>query len=301
MWPGDALPQQGSVKWSVFTNKATAASTNAWQAWTKPPGCNWVYAFVISAGGGGSRIGNTSNTGGGGGGSGSVSSYLLPAQVLPDTLYVLVGAGGAGGAASGSNGVGGSATYISMFNRIDAGSYIFLAAGGSGSSGSTGGTGATFPTIGYYGNAAIFNNSIAGVSGSNGAGIGGNLPGSDITPSGRIVTGGAGGGNGSAAGGSIVGVGVMPTVSGGVGSSGGNGQSGFNNGLIVSPGLKYFPMLFSGGSGGGGTNLAGPAGAGGNGAYGCGGGGGGGTTALGGATSGNGGRGGDALVIIGAF
>ena len=288
MW-NDALPRNGITNWSAFYPQPTGTLTNGWLSWMKPAGVSWVYVFAIGSGGAGGTPANGATTvGGGGGSSGSVTRMLIPASLLPDILYLRPGQ-------QATN------SYICIAPNTTAQNIILImGAGGSGSATGTGGTatGASTSASGIWVNVGLFT-SIAGQAGGAGASLL-NANGSSVAfgASGLPVTGGAGGGNGTGAGGDVTGAGLMPTVTGGVGTTGGNGQNGFRQGQTFAPGFKLFPLLFGGGSGGGG-NLLGTAGNGGNGAWGCGGGGGG--SASGTGTSGNGGAGGGSLILIGAF
>jgi hypothetical protein len=57
--------------------------------------------------------GATSN-GGNGGGSGGIVRGIIPAFLLPDTIYVLVGKGGAGATASNAAGGAAGRSYIGL-------------------------------------------------------------------------------------------------------------------------------------------------------------------------------------------
>lgn len=297
MWPRDALPRSGITNWSVFTGQ------RGWQSWMKPPGCNWVYIFAIGSGGGGGRAsGGAVSYAAGGGGSGVITRALYPAQIFPDIIYVIAGAGGLGSTTDLTFGAAGETSFIGLAPNSSPQNLILRILGGDGGDSiTTGGAGgsATASSNGALINAAIFT-STSGQSGSNGGAVA-NGSGINISfgASGLCVTGGAGGGCGTGIGGGITGSGLLPTINGAA-TGGASGNPGFNRGLIVSPGLRTFPMLFSGGCGGGGVSTAITAGRGGDGAYGSGGGGGGSGT-IAGAVAGNGGNGGDALIMIGAF
>jgi hypothetical protein len=305
MW-NDALPRQGITNWSTFYAAQSATTTDSWQTWMKPAGCAWIYILAIASGNGGGRSNNGALTVAAGGGLGGASARLLiPAFVVPDILYVRVGRGGIGATTPGNGGAGIN-TFVSMQANTTTANLIVSqqanAGGGIGgaTTGLDNGTASQFATT-----PAIFCTSLVNIqAGTNGAtgGATQNTAGTGVTQSSTSITsGGCGGGNGTGAGGNIINGVVYPTITGGSGSTGGAGQNGFQLGAMWTPGLKTFPLTFSGGSGGGGSSaVGGTAGNGGHGSYGGGGGGGGSCTDAGG-TSGNGGNGGDGIVFIGAF
>jgi hypothetical protein len=87
-----------------------------WKTWTKPRGTKYVYMIGVGGGASGGCSVNTAVTGGGGpgGGSGAQSTLFIPAQFLPDTLYIQAGRGGQQPATlvSGAVGVAGTITYV---------------------------------------------------------------------------------------------------------------------------------------------------------------------------------------------
>lgn len=300
MWPGDALPQRGDTNWKIFY-----ASGTDWQTYMKPPGASMIYIFMLAAGAGGSRVANGSVTnGGGGGGSGGTSRILLPAALLPDIIYVRPGLGGLGATTANTVGGAGATSYVGVSPTVLQQSNI-LQQGGAAAPANTqaagaAGTVANIVNSAYSSFGVYF--STAGQAGGAGASAA-NGNGSSVTPllSGTITSGGGGGGNGTGTGGSISSSaeGFVPVLT--TDTSVANGaRDGFQRGAIIAPGLKTFPMFFTGGTGGIGVTTAITAGNGGNASYGGGGGGGGGGTNAG-SISGNGGNGGDALIIIGAL
>jgi hypothetical protein len=84
-----ALPAGGTVDYQVFTESGI---------WTKPAGCQIVMAFCIGAGNGGQ---NGIYYGAKGGIGGGMTWRILPAAMLPETVPVVVGAGGASGGGTG--------------------------------------------------------------------------------------------------------------------------------------------------------------------------------------------------------
>lgn len=263
--------------------------------WVKPRGSKMVHLVAMGGGGGGrgGSSGSGGQEGGGGGSSAGIASVIIPAVLLPDRLYVRVGAGGAGGAAGAGSGSNGGDSIISLLNLGDATSYVLLGIHGNGATARTGAAdaGTTDTTSNYFAELGIYD-AIPGDNGSNG-GVNTGTNGLSVNNN-RGRSGGAGGGGCAAAadftGGSV----SIPSslaqkpdrpffsLSGGI-AGGGNGL----NGVALTR-----PFLFYGGSGGG-SNFAGTGGNGGNGAYGCGGGGGG-----AGVTGGIGGTGGNGLVMI---
>ena len=315
MFPVNSIPLPSNTQWQVFYASGTGvtASTNSFQIWQKPAGCSMVYIFALGGGGGGGRPANGAITvGGGGGGSSGVARILIPAVLLPDTLYARAGIGGAGATSANSAGADGLSTYVAVYPTADASAtvrtsnYILSVGGGGGGAASTTGgaaggaalaTGSTFSSLGLW-------YSIAGVAGTAGASAA-NTNATSVTNSfyagGVITYGGSGGGNGTGSGGNFSTTTLtqyLPLIAGGTGTTGGAGNAGLNRGLPISVGLKNTPLFFTGGTGGGGHST-GTAGRGGDASYGGGGGGGGGCSGAG--TSGNGGNGGDGFVIIGTF
>jgi hypothetical protein len=282
--------QQDNVK--IFY----AAGTTAWQTWTKPRNCKFIWMMCIGGGAGGSggTGGFANQAGGTGGGSGAIVRALFPANVLPDTLYVQPGNGGGGGggltnatnlalAAGGS----GNRSWVSI-SQVTSSAMNVVCVSGATAAGGGGLAGGTAETI-------ITGNTQAGLlnlgSFSATAGQVGGASQASITPLTTIITsGGAGGGSSQATvetGGSIIATSISPLIAGGAITANGN------HGII-----SWKPLYFLGGAGGGGNSAGGTTGNGGNGAYGCGGGAGGSNT---GNPGGNGGNGGDGLVIIATF
>jgi hypothetical protein len=294
MW-NDALPRNGITNWSVFYAQQNTTTTNGWLSWMKPAGCSWVYFFALGAGSSGNHPNDGAiTTGGNGGSSGSVTRILIPATFVPDILYLRPGVGGASQATPGGAGNSGITSYVSIAPNTTAQNLILSIAGAAVATGGS----AVASSSGIWLNVGLFT-SIAGQNQATGAATA-NTAGSSVAfgASGLPITGGAGGGNGTGAGGDVTGAGLLPTVTGGAGTTGGTGNNGFRQGQTFAPGFKLFPLLFSGGSGGGGHST-GTAGNGGNGSYGCGGGGAGACSGAG--VAGTPGRGGDALILIGAF
>ena len=278
----------------------TTTSSAAWQTWQKPRNCKYVYIYTIGGAGGGAagQAGTgTNRTGGSGGGSGAITRGIFPAAMIPDTLYILVGAGGLGGV-SNSQGIAGSATYVSMYGNADAGNLLIYSnqANGGTISSVTGGVGGNSFSLAaaYLGGIMTFGNAGGATGAAGGTNTGGN--GSNVTPS-FFLTGGAGGGGASSAGvsgngGNILSNGIIKQINGGVAGGITLGENGYASQIPSINTSNKLQTIFTGGAGGA-ANATGTGGAGGNGAFGCGGGGGG-----AGITGGRGGKGGDGLVII---
>ena len=229
-----------------------------------------VRFLAIGGGGGG---GASAASGGGGGGSAGITSLLIPAMFVPDTILVQVGAGGAGGAQTGttSNGSNGNDTILSTFFTSSNVVQLLIAQNGVGASGATGGTGGTVESLNYFSVAGIAQ-SVAGQAGANGNN---NLVATSTIP----LMGGAGGRpNGSTR--SATPNYGYPEADAGSSTKAANGY------------FQLSPILLGCGGGGGGDNTGSVTngGIGGDGGIGCGGGGGGsnGTTGFAGGKGGNG-------------
>ena len=268
----------------------TFYSTGNWQTWNKPRNAKMIEIFCLGGGGGGaSTFAVTTAAGGGGGGSGGIVRGLIPAFLLPDTIYILVGRAGQGGIFT-SNGSAGGISYIGLQPSTSEQTLICKSSttvAGGGLANTAGGSGGVISvlTLAAFGNLGLFT-AIAGVAGGSGDGSGSGPGGSQAALGTNLVTGGGGGGGRTSSafgtGGTITSASVILTtrVSGGV-LAGQNGDNGYG---------KLQPFCGTGGGGGAGI-ISGNGGNGGNGFYGCGGGG------VGGGI-GRGGDGGGGLVII---
>lgn len=294
---------------------SAATTSTAFQTWQKPIGTKFVHFFVLGAGGGGgnSSNGGVSARGGGGGGSAGHVTGLFLASVLPDTLYINVGVGGVGGGPGNTgqsldgSGGNGALSYVMIYPDTSFAAANVLLQSGSAAAvgGRTGGSVSAAGTAGtvWTPTGSIFNklgliSAYAGQAGVVGvaAGVGANLLISGIT------TGGASGAGTNSVplnGGSIIGYGKIPTISGGTSASTLtiNGSGKYMSSTPNTVGMTYGQMFFSGGAGGASLSNA-QGGTGGDGAYGSGGGGGGAYISGTVINKGNGGRGGDGLVII---
>ena len=264
-------------------------ATGNWQAWTKPRNAKFIEIFCLGGGAGGaiSVIGTGARNGGNGGGAGGIVRGIIPAFLLPDTIYILVGKGGAGSTQNNTAGGVGGISYIGLQPSTSEQTLICKSSTNNPSNSATGATISTV-SLSAFGNLGLFT-AVAGIGGVlGGSGVGTN----QTALATSLVTGGAAGGGKTAAtffsGGNITAASVILTtqVNGGV-TNAQNGDPGY--GTLI-------PFCGTGGAGGAGRQGdSGLGGDGGNGWYGCGGGGAGGTTS---ATGIRGGNGGDGLVII---
>jgi hypothetical protein len=282
---------------SSTQNTITFYATGNWQTWNKPRNAKMIEIFCLGGGaGGGQHTVSTGNSfAGGGGASGGIVRGLIPAFLLPDTIYILVGKGGAGPSTSATAGGVGNISYVALQTTTSEQTLICKSStttpGGGGAAAGAGGA----PTISVvslsaFGNLGLFT-AIAGVAGTTGAltttGSGTNQPALGTS----IVTGGCGGGGKGSAGvfgtgGNITSASAVLTnqVNGGQ-TEGADGGSGYGT---------LQPFCGTGGAGGAGRGgTTGTGGRGGDGWYGCGGGGTG-----GGSVVTKAGNGGDGLVII---
>jgi hypothetical protein len=273
----------------------TFYATGNWQTWNKPRGAKMIEIFCLGGGaGGGHCIVNASgSTGAGGGGASGVITGIIPAFLLPDTLYILVGKGGLGGKVSNSSGASGGISYVgisgtTLNQTLICKSANVFAQGGI-STGNAGSSSAVpIISLSAFANLGLFT-AIGGVGGGVGGPNTGVSGASQTALNTTITSGGAGGGGKTSTifgtGGTITSASVIltSTVNGGV-IAGQNGESGYGT---------LQPFCGTGGAGGAGITT-GIGGQGGNGWYGCGGGGGG----AGSVAGSFGGNGGDGLVII---
>jgi len=265
----------------------------AWQTWTRPRNATMIYMLCIGSGAGGAGGSAGSPQGGG---SGSIATLLIPAMLLPQTIYCLVGLGGAGGP-SNSSGSSGAHSYISTVSGSTAVASLVLVSGTTVASGSAGATAAIAGTF-VFGTLGIWS-SVAGLPPSAG-GVAATWAG--LSPTGAPLCGGSSGsafvasatGFGILAAGPFPGLGATPAT-GVTGTSVVYGDPTFNADPLSTLSSASVPFMPSGGTGGSAsTGAGGIGGNGGAGAIGCGGGG----AAGGQTTNGTGGRGGDGLIMI---
>lgn len=276
-----------SQQLQTYTLYATGVVT--WQTWSKPRNAKFIEIFCLGAGAGGSIniVGTGTRSGGNGGGAGGIVRGIIPAFLLPDTLYISVGKGGAGSTTNNTAGGGGNISYIGLQPSTSEQTLICKS---STTNPSNSAVGATISTVSLsaFGNLGLFT-AIAGVGATLGtSGAGGN----QTALATSLVTGGAAGGGKTTAaffaGGNINSASAILTtqVNGGV-TDAQKGDDGYGT---------LQPFCGTGGAGGAGKQGdSGLGGNGGNGWYGCGGGGAGASST---ATGLRGGNGGDGLVII---
>ena len=187
------------------------STPRCWVTWNKPRYCSFIRILCIGAGGFGGQggtityngFGSYYASGGGGGGSGAMTYVIIPANLLPDILYVNTGTSGFGesyvsvapnnsaiytvcyasGGSNGSSGVGisgsasgGSGGLASFASSFILGSvYAFTYAGSSGGSASPGqgGNGINYPTTGILLSGGGGGGGYAGASSSGGTTYGG--------------------------------------------------------------------------------------------------------------------------------
>lgn len=247
--------------------------------WTKPSAGTIAFIQAWGAGGAGGRDGSA-NRGAGGGGGGYIERWILLSS-LPETVSVVVGAGGPSlpSGANNSGAAGGNTTF---------GSFVTAYGGGGG-----GGNLGVQPGGGGGGGMVS-----AGVTATSGTGGNGGQPrsstiGNGGDPGGINFDGGGGGGSGGAVGGS----GGMATFGGGGGGGGGATEGGSGGGSVYGGGGGGGASGFATGGVGGVSLFGGNGGSGGyDGVSGSQPGGGG-----GGATGGTSGAGGDGRVIVTVF
>ena len=307
------LPEHTSGKVWTFLPTDFTGTTPGWQAWTRPRGYSMLAAVCIGGGGGGAGgetgAAGTLRNGGGGGGASGIARAVFVADVLPGTLYLLVGRGGASVAAN-TAGADGQISRIAVAPDTVAANQLLLSGDPAATGGAADGSAGVGSTLGQ----ALLREwgLFATVSGQDGT-VGGQVAeaGTSVvlmlgTPS--SITGGAGGGMATIAnvnfdGGAITGAGQWPTSRAGIGANGGPGAAwhGLHGYLPrIGHGIGLRGVLLSlvsyGGSGGGSSATSGTAGDGGDGAVGAGGGGGG-----GGVTGGRGVAGGPGLIFLVAW
>jgi hypothetical protein len=281
------IPHDADARAEVFIfNTSSGAGIHLFHHFIRPRGKAHISILAIGSGGNGAaghtRVSTADGGGGGGGGSGAITRLILPVRLLPESLFIKVGAGGG----SGGNSIVLAApdTNINTENRICIASGGGNAGAGSGTAGGTAGSAGSVTTAANNGPWSSLGQflSIAGqAGGAGGAHTGAN--GTTVTFGGTdIPITGGGGGAGSTGtdfvGGQIVGAGGVPSILVG---------SGFWNFMASTR-----PFQMTGGAGGNSDDDA-IGFSGGDGGIGSGGGGGG-----AGATGGTGGKGGDGLVVI---
>ena len=187
------------------------STPRCWVTWNKPRYCSFIRILCIGAGGFGGRggtitynnLGSYYASGGGGGGSGAMTYVIMPANLLPDILYVNTGTSGFGesyvsvapnnsgiytvcyasGGSTGEPGVGisgnapgGGGGFASFASSMILGSvYAFTYAGSNGGAGTpgTGGSSINYPTTGLLLSGGGGGGGYSGASSSGGTTYGG--------------------------------------------------------------------------------------------------------------------------------
>ena len=186
----------------IFNSPSTAANID-WLTWTKPKGKSTALMILIGGGAGGgggfSGIAGSARGGGGGGQGSAITKAYVPLCLLPDTLYIQVGAG-TPGVSTGTAGIA-LVSYICIapnntpLNTIAASSSAGAGGGvtGTGAAVGTGGNNSTAATFANMPLCGIFS-AYAGLAGNNGGAVAGaNGTGSIISVQGNNVLGGTGG------------------------------------------------------------------------------------------------------------
>ena len=108
----------GNADVKIFTTPSTVTNVQ-WNTWIKPKGKSMMNIICIGGGGGGgggfTRAGGAAGGGGGGGGSSAVTRLTIPLFLVPDVLYVQVGAGGQGVGSGGGTAGSGVLSYVSIY------------------------------------------------------------------------------------------------------------------------------------------------------------------------------------------
>jgi hypothetical protein len=194
----------------VFYGGAPTASidyTTGWKGWTRPKGATFVFLHVMGSGsgGGGGGVGGTGGVAAGGA-SGGVARVIIPAFLLPKTLYLFVPPGGLGGAPGVDGSNGGRAAVCIRPNRmgvsadtvINSGAYASASQAGTVAAGTNGAAGAGVGAIaeivfqriqGPFSSFGVWT-AIKGDAGAAGGAVSNWGPGGKLTSSG---TGGSGG------------------------------------------------------------------------------------------------------------
>jgi hypothetical protein len=287
---------------STFNTPVTVTNLQ-WHDWFKPPGKTHCEITCIGGGGGGgggfTRVATNAGAGGSGGGSSTIARLLIPLALLPDRLFVQVGAGGIGTVSGGGTAGSGLLSYVCVYPNVQGSNTVVFsgnaaAVGGKTGTlaGQTGGAGGTVVASNpAFSGPGIFSNFVgqAGADDPGGETFGG---GPVIPVTGNMCLGGCSGagilsnGTGFSGGtyvttaGAYVSESIPPVPAPNGTNDGGSGP------------MLWKPFIAFGGLGGSSADTV-PGGKGGNGNYGAGGGGGGAGT-----TGGRGGDGGCGLVII---
>jgi hypothetical protein len=291
---------EGSI--AVFNTPVTVSNLQ-WHDWAKPAGKTFCEIVCVGGGGGGgggfTRVATNAGAGGSGGGSSSFAKILIPLSLLPDRLFIQVGAGGAGTLSGGGTAGSGLLSFVCVYPGQDASNRVIYsgnaaAVGGKTGtlSGQTGGAGGTVVASNpAFSGPGIFQNYV-GQAGADDPGaetfgggpvipVTGNMCLGGCSGAGILVNGiGWSGGTYATTAGALVSESIPSVPAANGTNDGGSGP------------MIWRPFISFGGCGGSSADTV-PGGRGGNGNYGAGGGGGGSGT-----TGGRGGDGGCGIVII---
>jgi hypothetical protein len=142
---------------SKFTRPCTVTNTQ-WETWQKPRGVSMVQILCIGGGAGGgggfSAAAGNPRGGGGSGGASGVSRVTIPAFLLPDRLYIQVGAGGQGVGSGGGTGGSGILSYVAVAPDTTVSNVIVLSGAAAPTGGGTG-TAAAVGAAGVAGTIAV--------------------------------------------------------------------------------------------------------------------------------------------------
>jgi len=296
------LAEKSRCDVQVFNRPSTVTNTQ-WLTWTRPRGTSMLFAYVEgggAGGGGGLTAGaGTARGGGGGGGSSGSTRILVPSILLPETLFLQVGAGGVG--VTTGTGASGVLSYIAIAPNTTA-SNVLAVSGAAAAVGGTTGTAAAAGTGGAAGTIAVIASMplaglgmyfmIAGQAGqAGGAHTGANGVATTIPVTGALTQGGSGGAGTTAA---DFNGGLVTAIAGSYLSNA--RPIGAAAGQYAGCGGPAFPFFSFAGLGAASDNTTGGAPCtGGNGAPGSGGGGGGGNPT---GSSGKGGDGGAGQIVM---
>lgn len=261
----------------LFAASSAATLTN-WQVWNKPAKATMIYMLCVGGASSGQNSANGASatnwfSGGAGGGSGAQSIALLPAFMVPDTLFIQAGQGGYHNTASyPSVTSGGVASYVSIepFTTLNS-NFLFAFAnpGGAGGTAPTNNAGGIPPAaaaVATLANMCLagtgFTSLLAGLVGQTAAGdaASANIA---FPTSGQISFNGTSGGTsdsgtGAFAGGAftapanLLGADLITPLPGGTpATTTTNGANGMSSIFMGNRG-NQFPLYISGGMGGGG-------------------------------------------------
>lgn len=302
------IPQAyGAADVQIF-NQPTTANQVQWHTWIKPRGKSMFSILAVSGGAGGgggfTAAAAAARGGGGSGGSSGLTRVTGMLSLIPDRLFVQVGAGGIGVGSGGGTAGSGVLSYVCVAVSLATpgtvqATNVLAVSGAAAPTGGGTGTGAAVGALGAAGTIATIGamplahmhqfSLIAGTAGVAGGAVAGANGTAQTIPTATPFWGATSGAGTTAA-----------DFAGGAFTAQADSYfserrpatpaAGTNNG---SGGYTIFRPFYSYGGGGGSSSNAAAGGAGGNGGYGAGGGGGGGGT-----TGGRGGDGGSGLVII---